>query len=349
MELAKLEQKTLDPLYWAPITRFTRLRYLLSIYLTKVLLTSGFFIRKLSILFGGRPLSSGKPTLLKVYPCRPKLKHRVFFPKSYKAGESLPLYIDVHGGGFAFGVPEHDDEFCHFFANNFNLIVISVNYSLAPRVVFPVPTQDVAAVVEAILDDDTLPIDQSRVAIGGFSAGGNLALSACQSPGLQRKIKAAIAWYAPVDWSVGYDYKCASRPYKVKGEVDGLAPLAPVFNNVYLPTGTDQRDPLLSILYADRKVLPQWIYSIGAEYDMLCDESRRMMAKLAGIEELTESEKIAFEREGGKLRWTMVQDAKHSFTHWWLRAPKVAELRKPTAEKMFTEAGKWLTEHAFAE
>ncbi|KFZ15254.1 hypothetical protein V502_05696 [Pseudogymnoascus sp. VKM F-4520 (FW-2644)] len=347
MEL--MTPESLDPLYWAPITRFTRLRYLLSIYFTKLLLTSGFLYRKLAVLFGGRPLSSGKPTLLKAYPSRPKLRHRVFFPKSYKAGESLPLYIDVHGGGFAFGVPEHDDEFCHFFANQFNLIVISVNYSLAPRVVFPVPSQDVAVVVEAILADDTLPIDQSRVAIGGFSAGGNLALSASQFPALQGKIKAAIAWYAPVDWSVGYEYKCASRPYKTAGDVDGLASIAPIFNNVYLPTGTDQRDPLLSVLYADRKVLPQWIYSIGAEYDMLCDESRRMMAKLAGIEKLTEDEKEVFERDGGKLRWTMVKDAKHSFTHWWLRPAKVAELRKPTAEKMFMEAGKWLTEQAFAE
>jgi acetyl esterase/lipase len=348
MEQKTLE-KTLDPLYWAPITRFTRLRYLVSIYLTKLLLTSGFLLRKLLARFGAKPLSSGKPTLSKVYPCRPKLRHRVFFPKSYEAGKSLPLYIDVHGGGFCFGIPEHDDEFCHFFANHFNLIVISVNYSLAPRVVFPAPSHDVAAVIEAILSDDTLPIDHSRVAVGGFSAGGNLALSASQMPALQGKIRAAIAWYAPVDWSVGYEEKCASRPYKVAGEVDGLAAIAPVFNNVYLTTGTDQRDPLLSILYADRKVLPPWVYSIGAEYDMLCDESRRMMARLAGKEELTESEKEAFETEGGQLRWTMVKGAKHSFTHWWLRAPKVAALRKPTAEKMFMDAGKWLTEQAFAE
>lgn len=266
-------------------------------------------------MLGWAPKPSGKPTLSKVYPCRPNLKHRIFFPKSYQSGDSLPLYINIHGGGFAMGAPEHDDEFCIFFSNQFNLLVVSINYSLTPQVEFPTPTHDVAAIVLAILSDSTLPIDLSRVAIGGFSAGGNLALSACQLPVLQGKIRAVIPWYAPVDWSVDYDYKLASRPYKRTGDVDGLAAVAPIFNHMYLPAGQDQRDPLLSMVYAKRELLPEWIYAISAEYDMLGDEARRMMASLAGLEQMTENEQLAFEREGGRLRWTLVQGAKHSFTH----------------------------------
>jgi acetyl esterase/lipase len=103
----------------------------------------------------------------------------------------LPLYIDIHGG-FAFGKPAYDDEFCTFLSRKFSFLVISVQYSLSPLATFPRLVEDVIAVVEAILNDDSLPIDHSRVAIGGFSAGGNLALSASQSPSLQGKIKAAI-------------------------------------------------------------------------------------------------------------------------------------------------------------
>lgn len=305
--------------------------------------------RRLLALLGYAPISSGKPTFSKVYPCRPKLKHRVFFPKSYQPGQSLPLYINIHGGGFAVGSPAHDDEFCAFFSDKFNLIVISIGYSLAPWIAFPVPTQDVAAVVLAILADDALPIDHSRVAIGGFSAGGNLALSACQLPALKGKIKAAIPWYAPVDWSVTYEYKLASRPYKHPAEVDGLTMVAPIFNNMYLTCGTNQRDPLLSIIYADREALPTWIYAIGAEYDMLCDEARRMMAGLAGMEKLTDSEREDFAAEEGRLRWKMAKGQKHSFTHWWKKRGKRADAARPIAEKLFIEVGEWLTEEAFVE
>jgi acetyl esterase/lipase len=346
---SKMEETTVAPLLWLPLPFLSRIQYFVIIFLLKFSITIGWSLRRLLVLFGRAPKSSGKPTFSKVYPCRPKLKHRVFFPKSYQSGQSLPLYIDIHGGGFAFGVPEHDDEFCLFFSNHFNLLIVSIDYSLTPWIAFPVPTYDVAAVVTAILSDNTLPIDHSRVAIGGFSAGANLALSACQLPALQGKIKAVIPWYAPVDWSVDYAYKHASRPYKRPGDVDGLAAIAPVLNHHYLPTGTDQKNPLLSIVYAKREVLPEWIYAISAEYDMLGDEARRMMARLAGLQELTESERKAFEREGGKLRWTMVEGVKHSFTHWWLKTGEHANIMRPIAEKWFVEAGKWLTEEAFAE
>jgi acetyl esterase/lipase len=341
-------EKALAPLLWAPLPRITRLRYLAFIFMTKGILQFGWLFRKLLIRLGRVARPSGRPTLSKVYPSRPKLRHKVYFPKSYEAGESLPLYINVHGGGFAFGSPEHDEEFCVFFSNHFKLLIVSISYSLTPWATFPEPTHDIAAVVGDILADPTLPIDHSRVALGGFSAGGNLALSACQLPELQGKIRAVIPWYAPVDWTVDYPDKLASRPYKRPTDVDGLASVAPIFNNVYLRTGTDQRDPLLSIVYAERKALPEWIYAISAEYDMLADEARRLMAGLAGLKELTEDEREAFERDGGRLRWRLVKGAKHSFTHWWLKKGANAIATKPIAEKWFIDAGKWLTEQAFA-
>ena len=40
------------------------------------------------------------PTYTKRYDTRPTLEHRVFIPRDWKAGDLLPLYINVHGGGF---------------------------------------------------------------------------------------------------------------------------------------------------------------------------------------------------------------------------------------------------------
>lgn len=344
-----MDESVLSPLSWPPISWSTRCLYLLIIYLIKGLLALRWHLVRASVTLGLAPKLSSNPVFSKSYPSRPKLKHRFFFPDSYKPGKLLPLYIDIHGGGFAFGAPAYDDEFCAFMAQNFNLLVISIQYSLSPWAIFPTATEDVVAVIEDILKDDGLPVDHSRIAIGGFSAGGNLALSACQSPSLQGKIKAAVPWYAPVDWSVDYEYKLASRSYRHAKDVDGLAALAPLFNNVYLPTGTDQRDPRLSVLYAKRCDLPPWIFAIGAEYDMLNDEARRMMIRLAGEAEVTGVENVAFEREGGRLRWRMVTGAEHSFTHWWLKRGTQTALVKPVAEKWFIEAGRWLIEEAFAD
>jgi acetyl esterase/lipase len=343
-----MDESTLPLLSWPPISWSTRCLYLFIIYAIKGLLALRWQFIRASTAFGIAPKQSGHPTFSKSYPSRPNLKHRFFFPDTYKSGTLLPLYIDIHGGGFAFGSPAYDDEFCVFMSRKFNFLVISIQYSLSPWTNFPTPTADVVAVVEAILQDESIAVDHSRVAIGGFSAGGNLALSACQSPSLQGKIKAAVPWYPPVDWSVDYDHKLASRSYRHAKDVDNLAALAPLFNNVYLPTGTDQRDPLLSVLYAKRSELPPWIFAIGAEYDMLNDEARRMMIRLAGESKVTGVETVAFERQDGRLRWRMATGVEHSFTHWWLKRGSKAALEKPVAEKWFIEAGRWLTEEAFA-
>jgi hypothetical protein len=49
--------------------------------------------------------AAGQPNYKKVYPSRPSLTNRVFIPKSYRTGDVLPLYIDIHGGGFALCCP----------------------------------------------------------------------------------------------------------------------------------------------------------------------------------------------------------------------------------------------------
>merc|ERR1711939_168934 len=137
-----------------------------------------------------------QPTFKNFYSVRPNLEVRVFVPPSHgSTSEPLPTYINIHGGGFALCDPVVDDPFCHTLCHKHNCLVISLSYSRSPRSPFPVAVQDITALIPAILADSTLPIDHGRVALGGFSAGGNLALAAAQSPLVGARLKAIVPVY----------------------------------------------------------------------------------------------------------------------------------------------------------
>lgn len=324
-----------------PVT--TRMSYFFQLWAFKISVSIGFSLMRLL-----KPsLATYNPTYKKNYPCRPHLQNRVFIPKNRKDGELLPLYLDIHGGGFAVCDPQFDDEFCAVLSNRFNLVVVSVNYSKSPSVAFPVPTHDVAAIAQAVIEDSGLPIDKSRVAMGGFSAGGNLSLSAVQLPELQGKIKAVVPWYPVTDWVTKTKQKLKTRAYRSPGDKDGLRWTGKLFNYGYCPAGTNLRDPLLSVSFAKRENLPEWIFMVAAEYDMLANEAGKMMYGLAGIEEPSEKEKYAFERKG--YRWMLVRDVEHGFTHNQLEMGEKEEKRVAERDKAMGEVGEWLFNGPFAK
>jgi acetyl esterase/lipase len=299
------------------------------------------------------PPRSTRPTLTKYYPVRPHLKVRVHIPHSFKPAddevvkENLPLYICLHGGAFALGSPVDDDPFNSLFANQHHIIVISMNYSKAPGHPFPHAVHDVACIVSSILSDETLPIDTERVVMGGFSAGANIALAASQLPSLRGRIKGALPWYPVTDWTTLVHEKIHTRPYKVEKpwNRDFLEGTMMLFNWGYVSPGQSFEDPLLSVIKAKKEDLPEWIFIIAAEYDILADEAGRMIRGLAGVEE-AEVDKWAWER--GTYRWRLVKDALHAFTHIKLDKPEEEALRKKNLEAAIQEAGEWLFKGPFA-
>ncbi|THY68696.1 alpha/beta-hydrolase [Aureobasidium pullulans] len=150
-----------------------------------------------------------QPTYRKTYPIGARLMNEVWIPSSWKPGQSLPLYIDIHGGGFALGDPFHDDGWCNYLASKQNICVVSCDYRKSPGYFFPTQTNDLVEIITSILDDETLPVDKSKICIGGFSAGGNLSLSVAQHENLQGKIKGLCLWYPSTDFSgAEYDVLC---------------------------------------------------------------------------------------------------------------------------------------------
>lgn len=115
-----------------------------------------------------------------------------------KEPEKRPVLVDFHGGGFIFGSCQEQAPFCAKMARDLNAVVISVDYRLGPVSQFPAAVEDAEDVVNAILDPQKpgyeelrqnidqhlqgssrpeIELDESRIAVSGFSSGGNLALN----------------------------------------------------------------------------------------------------------------------------------------------------------------------------
>lgn len=117
------------------------------------------------------------PTTIKV-PTRHG-QVRCFVYRPYVEGPRLPAYVHFHGGAFVMRYPAMDDFFARMVAAELGAVVVNVDYDVAPQKRFPVAQEQAHDVSAWIANNpDTLGIDPGRVAIGGFSAGGNLAASA---------------------------------------------------------------------------------------------------------------------------------------------------------------------------
>lgn len=327
--------KTQSPLSW-------RFNWFLKLYFYKIAASIVFFFeRRFS-----RSSSDPSPTLTRRYPCRPMLEHRVFFPPQYQSSERLlPLYLNIHGGGFAFGQPSQDDQFCAAWANRTGMLVVSVDYRKLPQHPFPTATYDIAAIANAILKDEMLPVDTSRVAIGGFSAGGNLALGASQLPGLKGTIKAVVAYYPIVDFSLNPQQKLDARPYK-GGPPDRWGEASWWLDWGYVRVGQNRRDPLLSPCFAKKDDLPPWICMIGAQWDVFRLEAQEMMHSLAGLD-VEQDQEAPFERD--TYKWIMAVGCSHGFTHYRGQNPEKIHKHERKCAEIYQDVHKWLGKSGLVE
>jgi acetyl esterase len=101
---------------------------------------------------------------------------RLYRPAGTAASDTLPVLVWYHGGGWLLGDLDSHDVMCRRFANAARCRVVSVDYLMAPEHVFPAAVDDCAAVTKYVFDNAaSLGVDAGKVAVGGDSAGGNLA------------------------------------------------------------------------------------------------------------------------------------------------------------------------------
>jgi acetyl esterase/lipase len=216
---------------------------------------------------------------------------------------------------------------------------VSIDYRKAPSCPFPYLVQDAAEIAKAVLGDVDLPADHSKMALGGFSAGGNLALAIAQMEGLRGQFGHVIPIYPVVDFSG--TFKGSFKSTK-DGKRDMLQNIGALFDWGYISQGQDRIDPRLSPIYAKRENLPPKIFMVGAEYDVLCHEAEVMALRLAGDgpNSLVGSGH-SWQREG--IKWRRVLNVQHGFTHVKKKGQGEME-RKKKCEDLYKEMADWLIE-----
>jgi acetyl esterase len=195
------------------------------------------------------------------------------------AGLSEPsaLLVYYHGGGFTVGSRISHDPVARFLANGAELRVLSVDYRRAPEHRFPAAVEDAITAFEyAHRHAIDLGADSCRIAVGGDSAGGNLAAVTAQQavrrggpvPAFQ------LLMYPPTDFTT----RRPSRDLFARGSTFTDRNLRWAMAN-YIPPGTDLSDPRLSPLHGDVTDLPP-AYIASAGFDPLRDEGEAYADKL---------------------------------------------------------------------
>ena len=199
------------------------------------------------------------------------------------APESGPLLVYFHGGGWVIGDLDTHDAPCRFLAANSGVRVLAIDYRLAPEHPFPAAPEDAfAAYAWASANAAALGCDPGRVAVGGDSAGANLAAAVsllAREAGLRLPAMQLLIYPVTVT-----DEEMPSRHTFGDGFLLSR-PDMDFFEGHYLPAGTDRGDTRVSVLRAaDLSGLPPAYLAI-AGFDPLRDEGVAFAKRLeeAGV------------------------------------------------------------------
>lgn len=132
---------------------------------------------------------------------------RVYKPLRLRAANGLsPCLVFFHGGGWVIGNLDSHDVVCRTLADAGELIVVSVDYRLAPEHRFPAAVEDAVASTEWISSNaQSLGVDAAQLFVGGDSAGGNLAsVVAIHAREAGPKIAGQILIYPATDFSMSH-------------------------------------------------------------------------------------------------------------------------------------------------
>ena len=203
--------------------------------------------------------------------------------RATKDKKPCPLLVYFHGGGFMLGTLALYDTTCRRLAVQSGCAVLSVHYRLAPETQFPGAVLDAYAATRWASDHAALlNIDASKIAVGGDSAGGNLAAVVAQMALDSKEFAVAlqVLIYPMTDQSREYP----SYQRNAKGYMLTTAALHWFMDN-YIPDPEDRKSPLASpMLRKSLQGLPPALV-ISAEFDPLVDENQAYAERLktAGV------------------------------------------------------------------
>ena len=239
-------------------------------------------------------------------------------------GKRYPVVVNLHGGGFTLGAATDDARWAAFVVSKTGAICVSVDYRLAPKFPFPTAVEDsVEALLHLAENTDAYGIDPQRMALSGFSSGGNLAFTSLlrlqthlqsvknetqskHPEGLTASVStlpnvvSLVSWYPSLDYRLTRDERRAtcSRPDKTLHPM-----LTTLFDDSYLALPDDKFSPFVSASAAAdddlRTALPQTIIIYLCEWDMLHQEGQDFVKRLQDL--------------GKTVHSTVIKETAHAF------------------------------------
>jgi acetyl esterase len=194
---------------------------------------------------------------------------RVYAPAA-TGQQPLPLVLYVHGGGFVIGDLDSHDSVCRTLCHHAGMLVVAVDYRLAPEHPFPAAPDDVEAVLRWLLAHaGSLGANPQHISVVGDSAGAQLALVAA------RRVKAAAVRALGLVYPVAQHPDVPSDSYQENGEGKFLTMDAMRWFTASYLGGQSPAHPDFSLLQSDLRGLPAtWVATMG--HDPLRDEGHAL-------------------------------------------------------------------------
>ncbi|KAG9234540.1 arylacetamide deacetylase [Amylocarpus encephaloides] len=219
---------------------------------------------------------------------QPGLKVRIYTPPD-RTFAPKPACIFYHGGGWAMGDLEGEDGFCRMVSKECEVVVVSVDYRLAPEYPYPAPLDDCVEVYEWVLkNSEELGTKSGEIVTVGTSAGGNLALAVALKmldSGKGETVKGIVA-LAPVTVAVEALPESLRGKYTSYDDHDlntiNTKAAMKMFFDAYR---ADPKDPYVSVLLHQKLCDLPRVYIAVCGQDTLRDDGRLMRDTLneAGV------------------------------------------------------------------
>jgi acetyl esterase len=226
---------------------------------------------------------------------------RAYRPKGAGKDEILPALVYFHGGGWVIGDLDTHDVVCRTLANGARCAVFSVEYRKAPESPFPAAVEDCFSALSFVSkNSNALKINAKQIAVGGDSAGGNLATVMA----LMARDAGGPAFAPPISFQVLIYPGCDQRMAHPSIDSNGVGYLLEkktmeYFRGHYLPRREDWLDWRASPMLAKSlKGLPP-AFVLTAGFDPLLDEGREYAERM--------------QKEGVKVEYRNYADMVHGF------------------------------------
>jgi acetyl esterase len=242
---------------------------------------------------------------------------RIYQPHEARNG---PALVYLHGGGWTIFSLDTHDRLMREYASRANMPVIGIDYSLAPEAKFPTQILECESVINWIEQNgESLGIDPTKLAIGGDSAGANMAVATClrlRDSNSSVVPAAMLLNYGAFDANLLDAPDISDDPNFTLTQSEMKA-----FWNNYLRSPEDQANPLANPAIANLRGLPPALMVIP-EHDILVTENHRFATRL--------------EKAGIPVEAVVYPGTTHSF----LEAVSIAQV----SDDALTHSAQWLVD-----